>query len=417
MKKRRQAVIVGAARTPIGKLGGAYSEVSAEDLAVDAVSEALGRSMLDERVKIDHILGGMVLGEKDGQQIFLPRNVAFRAAERTGHEQLKESPALLEQRICGTGFQLAATAATMIEGNYYGRAKCIVIFGTENMTRAPQISTGKRKQGRPWDHEGGVLLDPLKEIFQHRLFKTNMAATAEYYGLSLGITREDCDAYAVLSHMRAVSAWHHDKTRGLFPLQVMDAQGAPVRIEKDEGARLYAHVEGALQKLAALSPLQEFEGVTDLVTPGNASQISDGAAALVLMERKYADSLGVKYEYEIADYQVATVHPTLMGQGPVPAIQDLLRKVKKSVDDIDLFEINEAFAAQYLAVEKELGLPRDRTNVNGGAIAIGHPLAATGLRITTDLLYELKRQELDSGIGSACIGGGQGIAVCIQRVT
>jgi len=406
MKKRSQAVIVGAARTPVGKFGGMLAHLSAEDLGVYAVTEAIKRSGIDlATTKIDEVIGGMVYFVNNSQRIFLPRNVATRVAKNFNDgDNLAKAPGLIEQRICGTGFQVIATAANMIEGNSNGKANCVIAFGTESMSNVPQKY--------------------LMEGFQHKLFDTNMAATAELYGKQLGITREECDEFAALSHERAAYAQSHTWFQlflngylgGIFGIDLKDENGDYIIGHGDEGVRDYASNEEAIEKLSALKPL-DLPGIEELVTPGTCSQISDGAAAMVLMDRNYADKLGLKYEFEIAGFHVATVDPRIMGQGPVPAIRGLIEKIGvKKLDDIDLFEVNEAFAPQYLAVEKELGLPRERTNVNGGAIAIGHPLGNTGARIMTDLMYELKRREEDTGIGSACIGGGQGIAVYIKKV-
>ena len=197
--------------------------------------------------------------------------------------------------------------------------------------------------------------------------------------------------------------------KGVFTVDTIDQAGNSLCVWKDEGTKY----DISIDELKGLRPLLKADG---LVTPGTSSQISDGAACAVLMDREFADKHKIKYLAVIKGYEFATVDPKIMGQGPVPAIKNLLSKLDMKLEDVDLFEVNEAFAAQYLGVEKELGLPREKTNVNGGAIAVGHNIAATGLRITTDLIYELKRQNKKVGIASACIGGGQGGAICIEIV-
>ncbi|TRZ75520.1 MAG: thiolase family protein [Bacteroidetes bacterium] len=321
--------------------------------------------------------------------------------------------------MCGTGFQVLADSYDQIM-SAEAKASCVLAFATENMSRTNLIHQGRRKRDNVWDFEDGRLLDYLLEGFNHNLFRTLMPGTAEMYGTQTGITRKDCDEFAFLSHTRAIEAqskqWNrfavpggNDCLKGIFTLDTVDQSGNSLCVWKDEGTKY----DISLEELANLRPLLKPDG---LVTPGTASQISDGAASAVLMERSFADKHHIPYIARLKGYQFSTVPPEIMGQGPVPAIKDLLEKLNLKFKDIDLFEINEAFAAQYLGVEKELGLPRDLTNVNGGAIAVGHNIAATGLRITTDLIYELKRRGLKTGIAAACIGGGQGGAVCVEIV-
>jgi acetyl-CoA acetyltransferase family protein len=256
------------------------------------------------------------------------------------------------------------------------------------------------------------------EGFNHYLFNTIMPKTADKYGKELGITRKESDEFAYLSHTRSKNAqlnqWnrfspHSDDgfLKGCFDVDTTDQRGSHLHYWRDEGTRYDIDIAG----LGSLRPLMSADG---LVTPGNASQISDGAAAVVLMDRKVADKNNLSYIAKVRGYNFATVNPEIMGQGPVPAVKGLLEKLNLKLADVELFEVNEAFAPQYQAVEKELGLPRDLTNVNGGAIAIGHNIAATALRITIDLIYELRRRGQHLGIASACIGGGQGGAICVE---
>jgi len=420
--KKKEIVIVSAVRTPIGKHGGYYNDIPSEDLAVLAVKEAVIRSGIDlKKIKIDQVIAGMIYIDSQNQQIYLPRNVAYRVAEQLNDtDNLKVAPGKTTLRICGTGFQVLADAYDLILNEDNHKMNCVISFGTENMSQTNLIHQGRRKKDNVWDFEDAPLKDYLLEGFNHYYFKTLMPETADVYGAKIGITRKDCDEFSLLSHKRAKEAqmkqWNrfsnnseNDYLKGVFTVDTVDKAGNSVCVWKDEGTKYDINIE----ELKGLRPLLKADG---LVTPGTASQISDGASAAVLMERKFADKNNIPYLAIFRGYQFSTVAPIIMGQGPVPAMKELMGKLNLKMDDVDLFEVNEAFAPQYLAAEKELGLPRDRTNVNGGAIAIGHNIAATGLRITTDLIYELKRRDKKIGIASACIGGGQGGAICIEIV-
>ncbi len=411
-------VIAGAARTPIGKHGGFFNYMSAEDLGVHAVEEAVERSTIDlEEVEIDQVIAGMIYVDSKCQNIYLPRNVATRVAERLDDdENLWTAPGKTSLRICGTGFQVVADAFDLLTADPPNKMDCVVSFGTESMSQTNLMHQGRRKKGEVWEFEEAEMKDFLREGFNHYEFDTLMPKTADKYGKKLGVTRKECDEYAYLSHTRSRNAqlnqWNRnsgpgDYLKGVFELNATDQRGDEINVWRDEGTR---H-DAALEEIKDLRPML---GPGGLVTPGNASQISDGAAAAVLMDRSEADKHNLSYFARIKGYHFDTVDPTIMGRGPVPAIKKLLGKLEIEREDVDLFEVNEAFAPQYLAVEKELDLPREKTNVNGGAIAIGHNIAATGLRIVIDLAYELKRRGDSLGIASACIGGGQGGAVAIE---
>lgn len=415
-----EVVVVSAARTPIGKQGGYFNDVSAEDLGVLAVLEAIERSGIDlGKTKIDQVVAGMMYVDSKCQQIYLPRNVAMRAAKVLGDkDNLATAPGKTTLRICGTGFQTVADAFDLLTSEEPNKMNCVISFGTENMSQTNLVQQGRRKKNSVWDFEEAPIQDFLLEGFNHYAFDTMMPKTADKYGKQVGITREQCDEFAYLSHSRAKEAqlkqWNRrskpDKKGylgGVFEVNTYDQRGRQVGVWRDEGTRFDIDVEG----LSSLPPLL---GPGSIITAGNASQISDGAAAVVLMDRKAADAHKLPYIAKIKGYHFATVDPTIMGQGPVPAVKGLLEKLNLDMKDVELFEVNEAFAAQYLAVEKELGLPRDATNVNGGAVALGHNIAATGLRITVDLIFELRRRGQKLGIASACIGGGQGGAVCVE---
>jgi len=420
-KRSKEVVIVSGARTPIGKHGGYYNYLPAEDLAVLAVYEAMLRSGIDlTKTKIDSVIAGMIYIDSLNQQIYLPRNVAIRVADKFNDKtNLRVAPGRTSLRICGTGFQVLADGFDQLMSETEN-ANCIVSFGTENMSQTNLIHQGRRKKDNVWDFEDAPYKDYLMEGFNHNLFKTLMPKTADLYGSQMGVTRKDCDEFSYLSHIRAMKAqsqqWNrftkpteNNYLRGVFNVDAIDQFGNALHLWRDEGVKY----DISLAELANLRPMLKPDG---LVTPGTASQISDGAAAVVLMERSFADKNNIPYLAILKGHQFSTVPPEIMGQGPVPAIRDLLTKINMKKEDIDLFEVNEAFAAQYLGVEKELDLPRNQTNVNGGAIALGHNIAATGVRITVDLVYELKRQGLKTGIASACIGGGQGGAVCVEIV-
>ncbi len=421
-KKLREAVIVGAARTPIGKHGGYYNALPAEDLGVYAMEEALRRSGVDlAKIRIDHVVAGMIYIDSRNQQIYLPRNVSTRVAERFGDtDNLNVAPGKTTLRICGTGFQTLADAHDLLTGDVPHQMNCVISFATENMSQTNLIHQGRRLKDDVWGFSEAPTKDYLLEGFNHYRFNTLMPLTAEEYGTRTGITLDECIEFSCLSHQRAKHAQLHqwnryaeangsDYLRGSFALDAVDEDGHALNVWRDEGTRYDATYE----ELAKLRPLIKPDG---LVTPGTASQISDGAAAAVVMDRAFAEKNDIPYLAILRGYHFATVDPRVMGQGPVPAVNGLLEKLDMKKSDVDLFEVNEAFAAQYLAVEKELDLPRDVTNVNGGAIAIGHNIAATGLRITIDMIYELKRRNQKIGIASACIGGGQGGAVCVEIV-
>ncbi len=403
-----RVVIAGAARTPVGGKGGTLSHFSAEDLAVLACEEAIRRSGIG-REKIDAAVGANVyqFTAPRMQDIYFPRNVALRCHLNT------ETPALMVQRICGSGLQTVATGLQQIAlPDTVDDARVVLCFGAETMSRTPQIIRAPRCSGNFWEFaEGGTVEDTLLTGLNHDLAKTSMMITADEYGSQMGITRQECDVFAELSHSRARAACRSsyfnggDGLRGMFAIDATDMNGRPVHLARDECPRK-TELE-MLAKLRALTP-------NGLVSPGNASEISDGAAALLLAGRKRAEELGLPMRYEVAGYGVSGVDPRVMGRGPVPSIKQALARAGIEQKDVGLWEVNEAFAAQYLGVEKELKLDREITNVNGGAIAIGHPLGATGARMLVDLMYEMERRGVRYGCASACIGGGQGMAVVIR---
>ena len=404
-----RVVIAGAVRTPVGLKCGTLSNFAPEDLGVLAAEEAIRRSGVP-RERIDATIGAQVYQytAPGAQDIYFPRNVSLRC-----HLNV-ETPGLLVQRICGSGFQTAISAFQQVAlPDAIDDAKIVLCVAAETMSRVPQVIRSPRRSGASfWEFvEGGQVEDAMLAGLNHDLAETAMMITADEYGTRMGVTRRECDELADSSHSRARAAYRvshfngGDALRGIFAIDATDLTGRPVHLTRDECVRKTS--VDVLAKLPGFTP-------NGLVTPGNASEISDGAGAAIVVDRAEAEKLGLPTRYEIVSYGVVGVDPRVMGRGPVGAIQQALARAGLEQKDIELFEVNEAFAAQYLGVEKELKLDREITNVNGGAVAIGHPLAATGLRLLTDLIYEMERRGVRYGCASACIGGGQGAAMIIR---
>jgi acetyl-CoA acetyltransferase family protein len=386
-------VILGGARTPMAEYVGAFKDVSALDLGAHATRAALARARVPTEA-VDHVVFGNVL-QTSSDALYGARHVALRAGLPVA------TPALTVNRLCGSGLQAVVSAAQMIR---LGECRVAVAGGTENMTQAPHVVRGARTGLRLGE---GKLEDSLMVGLLDTQCGLYMAETSDRLAREHGIRREDMDAYALRSQQAAAEA----AARGVFREEIV-AVDAPqgrktVRVEADDHPRPDTTLEG----LAALKPSFGKDG---LVTAGNASGIVDGAAALVVASRDAAPD-GTAPLARVVAWGMAGVPPEIMGIGPVPASRRALEAAGLTLADIDVFEINEAFAGQYLAVEKELGLPRERTNVNGGAIALGHPLGATGARLLLTLALELRRRGGRYGLAAACIGGGQGIAVIVER--
>lgn len=406
--KGQPVYIVGAARTPVGVKCGTLRHFSAEDLGAAAGTEAIRRSGVPAE-RICAVVGANVyqFTAPGTQDIYFPRNVGLRCGLRT------EAPALMVQRICGSGLQTVINAYQQILlPPAVDDADVVLCVGAETMSRAPRIVRSLRGAANFWEFaDAGAVEDSMLASLNHDLARTSMMLTADEYGKRMEITRRACDEFAELSHARARAAqkasWLNggDLLRGMFAFEATDLTGRPVHLARDECVRKTS-LE-VLEKLPALSP-------NGLVSAGNASEISDGAAALVLASADVAEQLGIDARFEVLAYGVAGVDPKVMGRGPVPAIQQALARARLTLRDVGLWEINEAFAAQFLGVEKELDLDRQKVNVNGGGIAIGHPLAATGTRLLVDLMYEMQRRGERIGCASACIGGGQGAAVIVR---
>jgi acetyl-CoA C-acetyltransferase/acetyl-CoA acyltransferase 2 len=395
-KLSKSLVIVGAKRTAFGTMSGTLKGVSATDLAVHAAKAAIAQAGIAADA-IGHVIIGNVM-QTSPDAIYCARHVGLKAGLPI------TTPALTVNRLCGSGFQAVINGAEQL---LLGEHEAVLVGGTENMTQAPHILRGGR-EGWPFGKAPQVE-DSLWSALTDSYTNTPMAVTAENLATKYGLSRQDCDAYALQSQQR----WAAANEKGVFKDEI-----APISIQQKKTTVEFAVDEHArpqttLEALAKLPPVFKKDGV---VTAGNASGICDGAACLVLTTEELAKSKGLKPLARLVQWGVAGVDPSIMGIGPAPAIKNALARAELKQTDIDLFEVNEAFAPQYLAVEKELGLPKDRTNVNGGAIALGHPLGASGARITTHLVYELARRNGRYAEGSACIGGGQGLAVVLERV-
>jgi acetyl-CoA acetyltransferase family protein len=389
-----EVVILGGARTPMLDYVGAFKDVSALELGGHATRAALERAGVQPGW-VDHVVMGNAL-QTSGDAMYGARHVALKAGLPV------EVPALTVNRLCGSGIQSVVSAAQMIR---LGESRLAVAGGMENMTQAPHVVRGARSGFRLGE---GKLEDSLMVALLDTHCGLYMAQTSDNLARQHGITRQAMDEYALRSQKAAAAA----AERGVFKDEIVPvdvAQGRKtVRVEADDHLR----PETTLEILASLKPAFGKDG---FVTAGNASGIVDGAAALVVAHRDEAQRRGLKPLCSVVSYGVAGVPPEIMGIGPVPASRKALEAAGLSLAQMDLVEVNEAFAGQYLAVEKELGLDRAKTNVNGGAIALGHPLGATGTRLILTLAHELRRRKGTYGLATACIGGGQGIAIIIKN--
>ncbi len=394
----RDVVVLSGKRTGFGSFGGSLKDFSATDLGVLSSQAAIEAAGIDPD-RIDHTFFGNAL-QTSSDAIYLARHVALRAGVP------QEKPALTVNRLCGSGFEAIVQGARDI---LLGEADVCLTGGTESMSQAPHVVRGAR-----W---GQLRLGPPNEYFEDLLWQalldTNcdltMAQTAEELAGRYGVTREEADEVAWRSQQRAKAAWDEGR---------FEAEIVPVTIRTRKGETTYAadeHMrpETTKEALAGLRPYFRKDG---LVTAGNASGIGDGAASAVIASAEWAEAEGLKPIGRIVSWGFVGVEPSIMGIGPAPAARLALEKAGLSLADMDLVEVNEAFAPQYKSVEKELGLDPEKTNVNGGAIAITHPLAASGARITIHLLHELRRRGGRFGLGSACIGGGQGGAVVVEAL-
>ncbi len=389
-----EVVLTGAVRTAIGTFNGAFADTPATQLGATVIKEALSRAGVQPD-QVDEVIMGNVLSAGLGM------NPARQAAIAAG---IPDSvPATSVNKVCGSGLKTVALATQAI---LLGDADIVVAGGMENMTASPYLLPKGRSgyrmgHGEVWDHM-------IKDGLWCALGDCHMGVTAENVAGDYEISRADQDEFAYQSQQKTARAWESGAFKDeIVPVEVKGRKGA-VLVEKDEHFR----AETTTEVLGGLRPAFAKDGS---VTAGNASGINDGAAAIVVMSRKKAEELGVKPMGSVRSYASAGVPPRVMGVGPVPASQKALAKIGLGIGDIDLIEANEAFAAQSLAVGRELGWDWERVNVNGGAIALGHPIGASGTRILVTLLHEMKRREAKRGLATLCIGGGQGIAMVVEN--
>jgi len=398
MAQATDIAIVNGARTPMGRYCGKLRDFTAMELAAVASQEAIRRAGVDPK-EFDHAVFGNAQ-QTSGDSLYGARHVALKAGLPI------ETPALTVNRLCGSGMQSLVNAAQMIQ---LGEATTVLAGGMESMSQAPHVIRGARwglglGEGKMEDSLMVALLDTYCGLY--------MANTAELYAEQQGITRQKMDEFALQSQQKAGEAQKACRLgEEITPVALKNRKGEPTgeTFDKDDHLRPETTMDG----LAKLKPAF---GKNGTVTAGNASGIVDGGAAVVMMTLDQAQKRGLKPMGRIVSWGIAGVDPKIMGSGPVPASRAALKKAGLKLEDIDLIEVNEAFAGQYLAVEKELGLDRSKVNVNGGAIALGHPLGATGTRLVITLLYELRRRKAKYGLATACIGGGQGIAMIVENL-
>ncbi|PYX52637.1 MAG: acetyl-CoA C-acyltransferase [Acidobacteria bacterium] len=398
MLKPGDIEIVSGARTPFGRYCGKLKDFTAQELGAIAGKGAIARAGLEVQ-EFDHAVFGNAQ-QTSGDALYGARHVGLRAGLPI------ETPALTVNRLCGSGMQAIVNAAQMIQ---LGEASVVLAGGMEAMSQAPFVIRGRDGFTLA---PGGKLEDSLMVALLDSYCGLYMANTAELYGEQQAITRPAQDEFALRSQQKADAAYKDGRLREeLVPVPLRNSKGGAngESLTEDDHRRPQTTMEG----LAKLKPAFGKQGT---VTAGNASGIVDGGAAVVVMSLENALKRGLKPLGRIVSWGIAGVDPKLMGRGPVPATKVALEKARLSLDYIDLIEVNEAFAAQYLAVEKELGLDREKVNVNGGAIALGHPLGATGTRLVITLLYELRRRKKKYGLATACIGGGQGIAMVVESL-
>lgn len=384
----KDIVILEGARTPFAEISGSFREITATDLGAIAAKEALHRAKITGEDVDQVVFGNVQQSSKDAH--LLARHVGLKAGTPI------DVPALTINRLCGTGLESVLTAARYIITN---EANVVLAGGTESMSQVPHVIRGMR-----WGSQLGapVVEDWVWDGLYDTYGDCTMGETAENLAAKYNVTREEVDQHALSSHERALAAREKGYLQEeIVPVTVKGRKGDKV-ISEDEHVR-----HTSLEQLAKLKPRFVENGV---VTPGNASGMVDGAAAIVVASGDYAAERGLTPIARLVSWEVVGVEPKYMGIGPVPAIQGALKKANMKLEDLDLIEINEAFSAQYLACQKVLGFDLEIGNVNGGAVAIGHPLAASGTRISTSLIYELRRRNKKYGASAVCIGGGQGIA-------
>jgi acetyl-CoA C-acetyltransferase len=392
----KNVYLAGSARTPIGRFGGRLAEWTAADMGAAVAAESLRRARLSPGQIQDSIWGS-------ARQAGGGPNVARQITYRAGVPETV--PAFTVNQACGSGLKAIILAAQEI---MLGRARAVLAGGTESMSRVPFYAEGARWGMRMGNMD---LVDGMyRDGFNDPLSGLVMGETAENLARQYEISRDEQDAYALRSQQRAESAINAGRFDAeILPLEIKNRKGASEAFARDEHFRAGTTIE-ALRKL---KPVFSKEGT---VTAGNSSGITDGAASLVVLGEEALKESGAEAEARIVDYEVAGVAPEIMGIGPVPAVRALLSRQKLTLEDIDLIELNEAFAAQVIACDRDLKFDAERLNVNGGAIALGHPIGCTGVRITTTLLHEMKKRGARRGLATLCVSGGMGLALLVERV-
>jgi acetyl-CoA C-acetyltransferase len=389
-------VIVSAARTAVGKFGGSLAKIAAPELGATVIKAVLERAGVKPE-QVSEVILGQVLAAGSGQ------NPARQSLIKAGLPDMV--PGMTINKVCGSGLKAVMLAANAIIA---GDAEIVIAGGQENMSAAPHVLPGSRDGFRMGDAKliDTMIVDGLWDVYN----KYHMGTTAENVAKEFGITREQQDAFAALSQNKAEAAQKAGRFDDeIVPIAIPQRKGEPLQFNTDEFVRHGVTPEA----LAGLKPAFSKEGT---VTAANASGINDGAAAVVVMSAKKAEALGLTPLARIKAYANAGVDPKIMGMGPVPASKRCLERAGWSVNDLDLMEINEAFAAQALAVHKQMGWDTSKINVNGGAIAIGHPIGASGCRILVTLLHEMQKRDAKKGLASLCIGGGMGVALAVERL-
>jgi acetyl-CoA acetyltransferase family protein len=395
MSLKDEVVIVSGARTPMGEYNGVLKDFTQSELGALAAREAIHRAGVVAG-EIDHVIIGNAM-QTSADAIYCARHVGLKAGVPV------ETPAVTVNRLCGSGMESIVQAAHRI---LLDESRLVLAGGCESMSQSPYVLRGARTGLRLGN---AVLEDSLMVSLMDSYCNLYMAQTAENLARKFGWTREDQDKYALRSQQLACEAWKSGRLREeVFPIEIKTRKGIEL-FEQDDHMRPDSSLE-------ALSKLKPAFGKDGTVTGGNASGIVDGGAAVVVTSAAFARERGLKPMGRVVAWAVAGVEPELMGRGPVPATRKVLEKAGLTLKQVDLVEVNEAFAAQYLGVEKELGLDRGNTNVNGGAIALGHPLGASGTRLVITILYELRRRQKRFGLTTACIGGGQGIAMIVESL-
>ncbi len=388
-------VIVSAARTGVGKFGGSLAGIAATELGSIVIKEAIARAKLDA-AQVGEVIMGQVLAAGAGQ------NPARQASLKAGVP--KETPALTINAVCGSGLKAVMLAAQAVA---WGDSEIVVAGGQENMSAAPHVLPNSRNGQRmgDWKLQDSMIIDGLWDVYN----QYHMGVTAENVAKAYSISRDMQDALALASQQKASAAQEAGRFKDeIVTVSIAQRKGDPIPFNTDE----FINKKTNAEVLASLRPAFDKAGS---VTAGNASGLNDGAAAVVVMTAKKAAALGLKPLARIAAFGTSGLDPATMGMGPVPASRKALQRAGWNAADVDLFELNEAFAAQACAVNQELGIDPARVNVNGGAIAIGHPIGASGCRILVTLLHEMQRRDAKKGLAALCIGGGMGVSLAVER--